>query len=94
MVVRYVRGVSAHLDRRLLDLQNLEGTKLFLDPTYLADDILHYDVDWFDVVAIFRNEKPRRPFKDFTGTVAGQAQFVDLDEETDPGNARPASGST
>ncbi|GJP36275.1 hypothetical protein CLOM_g20803 [Closterium sp. NIES-68] len=206
LCVKYARSVNMFLDRRLNDLRNLEGTKLFLDKTYLDDDILRvaafkkwlkqldglfrhklpgfkynnavtelwmftstmhsqhhhedffqalsntlrdsnwqlsypnimliwqavavlplstvdcergfskqnliktwargsmgditlghlmrcslldYDVDWFDVVAIFRGEKPRRTIRDFTGAIPSSAQFAELENATP--SAAPSS---
>ncbi|CAI7886677.1 unnamed protein product [Closterium sp. NIES-53] len=47
--------------------------------------LLQYDVDWYEVVSIFRGEKLRRSTKDFSGTNPGEALFADDNEgSSDP----------
>ncbi|CAI7843093.1 unnamed protein product [Closterium sp. NIES-53] len=47
--------------------------------------LLQYDVDWYEVVSIFRGEKLRRSTKDFSGTNPGEALLTDDNEgSSDP----------
>ncbi|CAI7827481.1 unnamed protein product [Closterium sp. NIES-53] len=47
--------------------------------------LLEYDVDWYEVVSIFRGEKLRRSTKGFSGTNPGEALFADDNEgSSDP----------
>ncbi|CAI7892216.1 unnamed protein product [Closterium sp. NIES-54] len=39
--------------------------------------LLQYDVDWYEVVSIFRGERLRRSTKDFSGTNPGEAIFAE-----------------